>query len=340
MDVEGAKFVNRFGGEPVGQPRDVVLDQVRIGHEKVRSVLALDEYPVKKMLDLEPAHLVQARQFSRLGKGEVFLFFRAGGGDFLERRRSDGGQFEDRYVALAEALGEGRFIEDLAAKPGRVFHEEIIHAVSQGAVGLGHARRRGRVICREHEDGNARLALIQRIEHPQAVHRLQKEVGSLGREIGHGQRHVGQVENELQKLVIGAGRIHKGGFGEAFTQTPVFGVAIDGCHGDSGKVGPPEDAFLRGRFADATAGLETGNETVIIFFNVGHRIVVRFYVLVLVMMPHLFFVLIVNGSTSNSLGGAGISGKSGFSGGMTAVDWSMRLGAGSLSMPKGAERAR
>jgi len=63
----------------------------------------------------------------------------------------------------------------------------------------------------------------------------------------------------LQKFVLGSGGIDKRGFGETLAEGPVFGVAIDGGDGDSGKSRPSEDSFKDGRLADASTGLKTGD---------------------------------------------------------------------------------
>ena len=160
---------------------------------------------------------------------------------------------------LFEQFRERRLVKDLAAEPGRILDQQVIGAVAQGAIGLGQTCRGSGIIRREHEHGQARLAGIERVQHAKAVHRAQQEVGGLGREIGHGQRRIGQFHDELQKLVFGSGGIDKGGFGESLAEGPVFGVAIDGGNGDSGKSRPGEDSFKDGGLADAPAGLKTGD---------------------------------------------------------------------------------
>jgi hypothetical protein len=138
-------------------------------------------------------------------------------------------------------------------------YEEVIDAVAKSAVGLGQARRCGRIICRKHENGHASFAGIERVQHAQGFHCPEQEVGRLGRKIGHGQRRIGQVHDELQELVVGSGRIDKRRFGEAFTEGFVLGVTIDGGDGDASKSCPGEDAFKHGGLADAPAGLKAGN---------------------------------------------------------------------------------
>ena len=57
--------------------------------------------------------------------------------------------------------------------------------------------RGDRIVRCEHEDGHACFSGIERVKHAQAFHRTKEEIGGLGREVGHGQRHVGQCHDEL-----------------------------------------------------------------------------------------------------------------------------------------------
>jgi hypothetical protein len=259
MDVEGIELVNSGAGGFFGGPGHLVLDKARIGDEHLGGVLALGEYSIQKILDLKSAHLMDGRGLQSLRIRQVFFLFCAGGFDFLNGRRRDGGQFQYRHAIPFEQLGQGRFVESLAAEPGGVLDEEIIDAIAKGAVGFGHARGRGRIIRRKHENGYARFANIERIKHAQGFHSSEQEVGRLCREIGHRERRVGQVHDELQELVIGSGGINKCRFGKAFAEGFVLGIAIDGGDGYSGEPRPGEDAFKDGGLANASTGLKAGN---------------------------------------------------------------------------------
>ena len=150
----------------------------------------------------------------------------------------------------------------MTAESGRVLDEQVIDAVAQRTVGLGETRGGGGIIRREHDDGHARLAGVERIEDAKAGHRAQEEIGGLRRKVGDGHRRIGQLHDEPQELVVGTGGIDKGGFGEPLAEGFMLGIAIDGGDGYFGKLRSSEEYFKNKGLADASAGLETGDETV------------------------------------------------------------------------------
>ncbi len=262
MDRQRVKLVNRGTGSFVVRSAHPVLDRGRVRHKHTGSVLALGEHPIQEILDLEAANLRYRRYFRGFSKGQVLFLLGTGLLDGLNGSRGNGRQFEDGHPVLFEQFREGRFVKGVAAEPSRVLDEQVIDAVAERTVGLGETRRGGGVIRREHDNGHARLAGVERIEDAKTGHCAQEEVGGLRRKVGDGHRRIRQLHDELQELVVGTGGIDKGGFGEPLAEGFMLGIAINGGNGYSGKPRPGEEYFKNKGLADASARLETGDETV------------------------------------------------------------------------------